>query len=207
MGVLEFTIGIVLAYISVIVLVIGIIYKFYTWMRVPVPLKVPLTPGPTTYAGVAAKAGVDIKAITERCPTRCMEWDGKELKINNEDCTRCMYCINKMPKALRPGKERGATILLGGKATILQSAMLGWVIVPFMKIEKPYTELIDLIKRIVNWWDENARTRERVAELIYRVGMRVFLKAVGLPAVPQMVFRPRNNPYYFWAPEELEEVK
>jgi sulfite reductase alpha subunit len=136
-----------------------------------------------------------------------MSWDGKELKINNEDCTRCMYCINKMPKALRPGKERGATILLGGKATILQSAMLGWVIVPFMKIEKPYTELIDLIKRIVTWWDENARTRERIAELIYRVGMRVFLKAVGLPPVPQMVFRPRNNPYYFWSPEELEEVK
>jgi sulfite reductase alpha subunit len=154
-----------------------------------------------------AKAGMDIKAITERCPTKCMSWDGKELKINNEDCTRCMYCINKMPKALRPGKERGATILLGGKATILQSAMLGWVIVPFMKIEKPYTELIDLIKRIVTWWDENARTRERVAELIYRVGMRVFLKAVGLPPVPQMVFRPRNNPYYFWSPEELEEVK
>ncbi|MGY0288816.1 MAG: respiratory nitrate reductase subunit gamma [Candidatus Methanodesulfokora washburnensis] len=59
MGVLEFTIGILLAYISVIVLIVGSIYKFLTWIKVPVPLKVPLTPGPTTYTGVVARLATD----------------------------------------------------------------------------------------------------------------------------------------------------
>ena len=39
--------------------------------------------------------------------------------------------------------------------------------------------------------------------------MRHFLKAVGLPAVPQMVKHPRTNPYVFFWPEEIDkkEVK
>ena len=86
-----------------------------------------------------AAAGLDIqKEVCDLCPTQCMEWDGKELKIYDEDCTRCMHCINLMPKALRPGEEKGATILIGGKAPIVQGALLSWVIVPFMKLEPPY---------------------------------------------------------------------
>ncbi|MCL2661654.1 MAG: dissimilatory-type sulfite reductase subunit alpha, partial [Acidobacteriaceae bacterium] len=57
-------------------------------------------------------AGVNIqKDVCDRCPTRCMEWDGKKLSIHNEECVRCMHCINVLHKALRPGKERGAVIL------------------------------------------------------------------------------------------------
>ena len=160
---------------------------------------------------VAAYAASDLdiqKEVCDLCPTRCMEWNGKELKIHNEDCNRCMHCINLMPKALRPGKEKGATILVGGKAPIVQGALLSWVIVPFMKLEPPYAELKDLIERIIDWWDENGKSRERLGELIKRVGMRVFLRAVGLPAVPQMVKAPRTNPYVFFWPEEIKkEVK
>jgi sulfite reductase alpha subunit len=95
-------------------------------------------------------------------------------------------------------------LLLGGKATILNSAFLGWVVVPFIKVEKPYTELKTLFRKILDWFDENAKTRERTGEVVYRVGMSKFLHDIGLPAVPQMVSRPRANPYYFWKPEELE---
>jgi sulfite reductase alpha subunit len=137
-----------------------------------------------------------------------MVYNGKELKIYDEDCTRCMHCINLMPKALRPGAERGATLLIGGKAPIVEGALLSWVIVPFMKIEPPYKELKDLILKIIDWWSENGRSRERVGELIKRVGMRTFLRAVELPAVPQMVKAPRSNPYVFFWPEDIKkEVK
>jgi len=65
-----------------------------------------------------------------------------------------------------------------------------------------------LIARIQDWWDENGRSRERLGELINRLGMRNFLKSVGLPALPQMVKHPRTNPYVFFRPEEIEkEVK
>ncbi len=148
-----------------------------------------------------AKAGMNIKGdIVGRCPTNALEWDekGKKLKLIAKDCVRCMHCIDKMPKALRPGKEKGATILMGGKAPIVKGAMLSWVVVPFMKIEPPYGEVKDLLRKIWDWWDENGRPRERVGELIEKVGMRTFLKAVGLKPVPQMIKAPRTNPYVFF---------
>ena len=154
-----------------------------------------------------ASAGLDIaKEVCDLCPTKCMEWDGKTIKIQDGDCTRCMHCINLMPKALRPGKEKGATILVGGKAPIVEGALLSWVIVPFMKLEPPYTELKDLIDRIQDWWDEHGKSRERLGEMIKRVGMRVFLRAVGLPPVPQMVKAPRSNPYVFFWPEDITKT-
>lgn len=145
--------------------------------------------------------GFDVKAdVVDRCPTNALEWDekAKELNLIPQDCVRCMHCINKMPKALRPGLDRGATILIGGKAPILKGAFLSWVLVPFMKLEPPYTELKDLLRKIYDWWDENGRTRERVGELIERLGLRTFLKAIGLKPVPQMISRPRANPYVFF---------
>ena len=147
------------------------------------------------------KNGFDIKGIViEKCPTRALDWDEKkkELVLRAGDCVRCMHCINKMCKAIRPGLDRGATILIGGKAPIIKGAYLSWVLVPFIKMEPPYNEVKDLLRKIWDWWDENGRSRERVAELIERLGLRTFMKAVGLKPVPQMVFKPRANPYVFF---------
>ena len=89
-----------------------------------------------------AAAGVDIqKDICGNCPTKCMDWDRKELTIKNRDCVRCMHCINAMPKALRPGVEKGAVILIGAKAPILQGALLSSVLIPFVAAD----ELLDTL--------------------------------------------------------------
>lgn len=151
--------------------------------------------------------GMDIQQeACDLCPTRALKLDNnkKELIVITEDCSRCMHCINKMPRAISPGKERGASLLLGGKSTIVQSAFMGWVIVPFIKMDGDYKEFKDLLANIWEWWDENGKTRERIGETIYRIGMGKFLAAVGLPAVPQMVYRPRANPYVFWPKDELK---
>jgi sulfite reductase alpha subunit len=142
--------------------------------------------------------------IVGMCPTKCMSFDGSALKINDKDCNRCMHCINQMPKALRPGKEQGATIMLGGKAPIVTGALMSWVIVPFMKLEAPYDNLEDLIRKLWEWWDEHGKNRERIGELVDRMGMRSMLESTGLPPVPQMVKAPRSNPYVFWAPGEVQ---
>lgn len=152
-----------------------------------------------------AKNGMDINAeIVNLCPTKCISYDGKELKIANEDCSRCMHCIAKMTKALRPGKEKGATVLIGSKAPFVVGALLSWVVVPFMKMEPPYTELKDLTRKIWEWWDEYGKNRERTGELIERKGMRNFLEAVGLEPQPAMIKEPRRDPFYFWQPDELK---
>jgi len=158
-------------------------------------------------ANYASGDSLDIQEeVVSRCPTGGMHWDPqtKKLTINDAECNRCMHCINLMPKALRPGKEKGATILVGGKAPIVRGALLSWVIVPFMKMEPPYTEFKELVRKIWEWWDENGKMRERLGELIHRLGMRAFLKAVDLPPLPQMIRAPRANPYYFWDPEEVK---
>jgi len=155
-----------------------------------------------------AASGMDIREeITGLCPTQCMSWDEKTktLSISDEDCTRCKHCINQMPKALRQGKEKGASLLIGGKAPIVQGALLSTLFVPFMKMEPPYQELKDLIAKILDWWDENGKSRERIGELINRLGMRTFLKAMGLKPIPQMVKNPRTNPYVFFRPEEIKK--
>jgi dissimilatory sulfite reductase alpha subunit len=148
---------------------------------------------------------LDIKAdVTDLCPTICMSYEGGKLTIDNKNCNHCMHCINMMPQALRPGTESGATLLLGSHAPILEGAQMSWVIVPFMAMEAPYEPFIDLIGRIHEWWSENGKNRERVGELMLRLGMRNFFLGVDLPAPAQTVRTPRANPFFFWHAEDFE---
>lgn len=152
------------------------------------------------------KGGFDVQGqVVAKCPTKALEWDNakQELKFDAENCVRCMNCVDQMTKAIKVGKDRGATILIGGKAPVVKSAFIGWVLVPFMKVEAPYTELFDLVTRVTEYFDEHAKPRERIGELIYRIGMGNFLKGIGLTPQPQMVSAPRANPYIFWQEEEV----
>jgi len=151
-----------------------------------------------------AEKGLDInRDVVGNCPGKCMEWDGKTMKIENSFCRHCMHCINAMPKALRPGTDTGATILIGSKAPIIEGALLSSVLVPFIKIEPPYTELYDLVEKIWDLWCEEGKNRERVGEFIQRIGMSTFLDYIEVDPIPQMVKHPRENPYVFY--EEYEE--
>ncbi|MDA8091986.1 MAG: dissimilatory-type sulfite reductase subunit alpha [Actinomycetota bacterium] len=152
-----------------------------------------------------AKKGMNIQAeIVDMCPTGCMSYDGKSLSIDNANCSRCMHCISKMTKALKPTGERGASILIGSKAPIVVGSLLSWVIVPFIKMEPPYTEFKALVEKMWDWWDENAKPRERIGEVIEMKGMRSFLEAIGVPPVPQQVREPRKDPFFFWSESDLE---
>jgi sulfite reductase alpha subunit len=135
-----------------------------------------------------------------------MKYDGKEMHIDNAQCNRCMHCINAMPKALRPGTDKGATILIGGKAPIIEGALLSSVLVPFMKLDKEedYQEFKDLMERIWEFWDEHGVNRERIGECIQRVGLGNFLEEIEVEPAPEMVMHPRTNPYIFYE-EYFEE--
>ena len=152
-----------------------------------------------------ARNGTDIqKDVCDLCPTRCMDWDGKKLEIDDSECVKCMHCINVMPKALKPGKERGAAILIGAKAPIIGGALLSSVLVPFLEMKPPYEDLKELAEAIWEFWSEHGKNRERVGEFIQRVGLGTFLDEIGLDPVPEMIAHPRSNPYIFFE-EEIEE--
>jgi sulfite reductase alpha subunit len=150
-----------------------------------------------------AASGLDIhKDICDRCPSKCMHWERGKLSIQNSECVRCMHCINVMPKALRPGMEKGAAILIGAKAPIVQGALLSSVLVPFVPAEELEETLKELLSRVWEFWDEYGKSRERIGELIQRVGMANFLDAIGLDPVPEMISAPRDNPYIFFQSSE-----
>ena len=143
--------------------------------------------------------------VIDLCPTQCMWMEGDELKIDDSECTRCMHCINVMPRALAPGKERGASILVGAKAPILDGAQFSTLMVPFMNVsaDNDFEELIEFIEKIWDWWMEVGKNRERVGETMQRVGLPTFIKVMDLEPIPQMVKEPRSNPYVFWGEEEV----
>ncbi|MBW2139641.1 MAG: sulfite reductase, dissimilatory-type subunit alpha, partial [Deltaproteobacteria bacterium] len=58
--------------------------------------------------------------------------------------------------------------------------------------------------KLWDWWDENGKNRERVGELIQRLGYRAFLEAVEIDPIPQMIKEPRSNPYIFFKEEDVE---
>ncbi|CAK8717374.1 MAG: dissimilatory sulfite reductase alpha subunit [Candidatus Electronema aureum] len=146
------------------------------------------------------------KEVIDLCPTGCMWMEGGELKIDNAECTRCMHCINVMPRALKPGKEKGATICIGAKAPILDGAQFATMVIPFIEVSKEneYENVIDVIEQVWDWWMEVGKNRERVGETMQRIGLPNFLRVMEIEATPQHVREPRSNPYVFWREEEVE---
>ncbi len=145
------------------------------------------------------------KEVIDLCPTECMAMDGKTLKIDNRECTRCMHCINVMPRALRIGDERGVSILAGAKAPILDGAQMGTLIIPFIEAEAPYTKIKEeVIEPLWDWWMEEGKNRERMGELMKRQGLQRVIEVLGVEPDPRMVQEPRSNPYIFWKEDEVE---
>ncbi len=146
------------------------------------------------------------KEVISLCPTGCMWMEGDTLKIDDAECTRCMHCLNVMPKALRPGTDQGATIMMGAKAPILDGAQLATMIYPFIKLdaENEFEGLVEIIEKVWDWWMENGKNRERLGETMQRISLPVFLRVLEVEPIPQHVKEPRSNPYVFWREEEVE---
>ena len=143
------------------------------------------------------------KEVIDLCPTECMWLEDGKLKINDRECTRCMHCLNVMPRALRIGNDRGLSILVGAKAPILDGAQMGSLLVPFIKVDESYDEIKEIIENIWEWWMEEGKNRERLGELIKRQGLARAISSIGATPVPQHVMEPRHNPYIFWKEEDV----
>ncbi len=139
-----------------------------------------------------------IDNVISRCPTHSLRLkDDDTLDVDNRNCVRCMHCINVMTKALSPGDERGATILLGGKRTLKIGDLMGTVLVPFLPLntDEDFDNLVDIGRRTMEFFMDNALEHERTGEMIERIGLPNLLEGIGLPLDPNMIAYPRTNPY------------
>jgi len=146
------------------------------------------------------------KYVLDKCPTKCMLFEGENLVIDDSNCVKCMHCINEMPKALRSGDEKGLSILLGAKAPLVTGPRLGMMLVPFYDVledsKNDYEWLKGLISNMWEFWDEYGVSRERIGELMQRVGVVTFLEGIGLEPIPEMVNHPRGNPFIKFTDDE-----
>jgi sulfite reductase alpha subunit len=139
-----------------------------------------------------------IDNVVARCPTKALSLnDDDSLAVDNRNCVRCMHCINVMTKALKPGDDRGVTILVGGKRTLKIGDTMGTVIIPFKKLEtdEDYDSLRQLAHDIIDFWAENGLEHERCGEMIERIGLVNFLEGIGLVVDPNMITAPRSISY------------
>ncbi len=146
----------------------------------------------------------DIQAeVVDLCPSHCMSWDGQKLSIDTANCVRCMHCIDTMPRALRIGDDRGACVLCGAKAPVVDGAQMGSLLVPFVPVVEPYDEVKEIIENIWDWWIEEGKNRERLGELMKRASFQKLLDVTGIDAQPFHIKEPRSNPYIFFKEEEV----
>jgi len=147
-------------------------------------------------ANVGRKYTID--TVVSMCPTRAISLnDDDTLEIDNSSCVRCMHCINVMTKALSPGDDRGASILMGGKRSLKVGDLMGIMIKPFIKLEteEDFEKLQDFAETCIEFFADNALEHERIGETIDRIGLPTFLEAVGAEADPNMVNHPRTSSY------------
>lgn len=139
-----------------------------------------------------------IDQVVTLCPTNALSLnDDDTLAVDNPSCVRCMHCINVMTKALKPGDDKGITILIGGKRTLKIGDLMGTVVVPFMKLEteEDYEKLLEIATNVIDFFAENALDHERCGEMIERIGLVNFLEGIGLEVDPNMIRHPRTNSY------------
>ncbi len=133
--------------------------------------------------------------VVDMCPTRSLKLNEDDtLSVDNKSCVRCMHCLNVMNKALKPGDDRGAVILIGGKRTLKIGDLMGTVIKPFVKLEteEDFEELVEFAGEVIDFFAENALEHERIGETIDRIGLPAFLEAMGVDPDPNMVLHPRQ---------------
>ena len=146
-------------------------------------------------ARVGRKYAID--HVIAMCPTRALSLnDDDTLDVDNKSCVRCMHCLNVMGgKALQPGDDRGATILVGGKRALKVGDLMGINLIPFFKLEtdEDYENLKDLARRMLEFFADNALEHERIGETIDRIGLPAFLEAMEIEPDPNMVNHPRTS--------------
>jgi sulfite reductase alpha subunit len=140
-----------------------------------------------------------IENVITRCPTNCitLKTETKQIEVDDANCVHCMHCLNVMHKALKPGLDKGVTILVGGHRTLKIGDTMSSVLVPFMKLEtdEDMVKLTDFVDQVWEFWNDNGMDHERIGEFIHRVGMGNFLKGCGIEPDPRMIKQPRTTSY------------
>jgi len=72
---------------------------------------------------------------------------------------------------------------------------MGTMIVPFIKLdtEEDFQNLVEMARKLLDFFAENALEHERIGETMDRIGLPAFLEALEIDPDPNMVNHPRTS--------------
>ena len=151
-------------------------------------------------ASSGATPPVDLDFLVQRCPGSAIRKVGDSLEIDPAACRHCMLCINKCP-AIRPSGERGVAWVVGGKYGHrgANGPMVGFVLASFIPAVPPhYSEIVEIHKRFLDLYADYGRRKERVGDMVVRLGLRTVLELMGLEPDPAILDEPTQKMFIVW---------
>ncbi len=156
--------------------------------------------GRFSMGSVGSSPGVDREYLVRKCPGNAIARAGDSVAIDSEACRHCMMCISRCP-AIRPGGERGVAWVVGGKYGHRggNGPMVGFVLAPFLPAVGPdYAEIVQLHRRFLDLFADYGRRKERVGDMLVRLGLRTVLELMELEPDPAVLEEPTHQLFIVW---------
>ena len=133
-----------------------------------------------------------IEDIIRSCPTGAVRASDGSVSISSKDCTQCMICLRKGNGAITPGKRKQFLIYVGGKLRGKKGPLSSKLLARVDSIG----DAMDLMDRIVEVFTDHAARKERLGDLIFRIGMKGFLDLMKMKPAALNVKDLRTNLFY-----------
>ncbi len=140
--------------------------------------------------------------IIRSCPTGAISRHGSGISIKGEDCTQCMICVRNSGGAISQGREKQYLIYAGGKLRGKKGPLSGKLFTKVNSIE----EAMNLIGTMVDIYGEQAARKERMGDLMFRIGMKNFLDLMKTKPQAHNAKDLRTNIFYSVNGEERERM-
>lgn len=147
-------------------------------------------------------SSVEIENIVKSCPTEAITSSGNKIDIKGEDCIQCMKCLRKANGIIRPGDDKRFLVYVGGKLRGKKGPLSAKLLTRL----KTEDEVMDLLEKIVDVFAEHAARKERIGDLIFRIGMKGFLDLMEMKPQALNVKDLRTNVFYGVTDEERESM-
>jgi sulfite reductase beta subunit len=129
----------------------------------------------------------EIPNVVASCPTaaiRPIKVDGKDsVEILEENCMYCANCFSVCPALpMADADNDGVSLWVGGKVSNARThPMFSKLAVPYLPNNPPrWPEVVDAVRNLVEVWINNARSGERMGEMINRIGWPRFFRLAGI---------------------------
>ncbi|MGC8515825.1 MAG: hypothetical protein ACP5OC_06815 [Thermoplasmata archaeon] len=143
-----------------------------------------------------------LQEIARACPTGAISSSDHTITINGENCVQCMKCIRLGEGALKAADKKKFLIYVGGKLRGKKGPLSAKLLT---KVNTPQ-EALDLLEKIVEAFADHAARKERLGDLVFRIGMKGFLNLIGLQPTSMNVKDLRTNSFYSVTEEERERI-